>query len=74
MTEEEILKLCGTPDWKWGTSEGAELHTLLLGLTTTFQEKLEWLEEMETMILKIRAAESMQEAAKSRRQIDSGKA
>jgi hypothetical protein len=57
MTREEILKMCNTPDWKWGTFEGAELHTLLLGLTTTFREKLEWLEEAETMILEMRAAQ-----------------
>jgi hypothetical protein len=57
MTREEILKLCETVDWKWGTFEGAELHTLLLGLTTTFREKLEWLEEAETLILEMRAAQ-----------------
>lgn len=55
MTREEILKLCKTTDWKWGTFEGAELHTLLLGLTTTFREKLEWLEEAETLVLQMRA-------------------
>jgi hypothetical protein len=59
MTREEILELCKTPDWKWGTFEGAELHTLLLGLTTTFREKLEWLEEAETMILEMRAKQEM---------------
>ena len=57
MTREEILEWCKTPDWRWGTFEGAELHTLLLGLTTTFQEKLEWLEEAETMVLEMRAAQ-----------------
>ena len=55
MTREEIIKLCATPDWRWGTFEGAELHTLLLGLTTTFREKLEWLEEAETLSLQFRA-------------------
>jgi hypothetical protein len=54
MSREEIQKLCETPDWRWGTFEGAELHTLLLGLTTTFREKLEWLEEAETLTLRLR--------------------
>ena len=35
--------------WQWCTSDGAELHTLLMGLKTTFREKLEWLEEAETL-------------------------
>jgi hypothetical protein len=56
MTREEILKLCNTPDWKWGTFEGAALHTLLLGLVTTFQEKVEWLEEAEELVLELRAS------------------
>lgn len=32
------------------------MSTLALGLTTTFREKLEWLEEAETLILEMRAA------------------
>lgn len=56
MSREEIYRLCATPDWRWGTFEGAELHTLLLGLTTTFPEKLEWLEEAETLTLRLRAS------------------
>ena len=56
MTKKEIRKLCATPDWRWGTSEGAELHTLLLGLLSTFREKLEWLEEAETLTLQLRAS------------------
>jgi len=55
MTREEIIRLCRTPDWRWGTFEGAELHTLLLGLTTSFREKLEWLEQAETLTLQLRA-------------------
>jgi len=56
MSKKELRKLCTTPDWRWGTSEGAELHTLLLGLQTTFREKLEWLEEAETLTLRLRAS------------------
>jgi hypothetical protein len=53
MTKEELY---AHPGWQWCTSEGAELHTLLLGLRTTFREKLEWLEEAETLTLRLRAA------------------
>ena len=56
MSKKELRKLCGTSDWRWGTSEGAELHTLLLGLLSTFREKLEWLEEAETLSLRFRAS------------------
>jgi hypothetical protein len=56
MSQKELHKLLTTPDWRWGTFEGAELHTLLLGLTTTFREKLEWLEEAETLSLRLRAS------------------
>jgi len=33
----------------------AELHSLLLALLSTFREKLEWLEEAETVALRLRA-------------------
>jgi hypothetical protein len=48
MTKEELY---AHPGWQWCTSEGSELHTLLIGLETTFREKLEWLEEAETLTL-----------------------
>ena len=32
------------------------MHTLLLGLVTTFREKLQWLEEAETLTLQLRRA------------------
>jgi hypothetical protein len=56
MTKKQLHKLCRTPDWRWGTAEGAELHTLLLGLACTFREKLEWLEEAETVALHLGAS------------------
>jgi hypothetical protein len=40
--------------WQWCTFEGAELHTLLLGLQSSFREKLEWLEEMEELSMRLR--------------------
>ncbi|HTX22422.1 MAG TPA: hypothetical protein VMD27_11295 [Candidatus Aquilonibacter sp.] len=55
MSQKELRKLLATPDWRWGTFEGAELHTLLLGLTTTFREKLQWLEDAEILSLQFRA-------------------
>ena len=53
MTQEEYNN---HPGWQWCTPEGAELHTLLLGLQTTFREKLEWLEDAETISLNLRAS------------------
>ena len=55
MTREEQEKLYAHPGWQWCTAEGAELHTLLLGFRSTFREKLEWLEEAETLALRFRA-------------------
>jgi hypothetical protein len=43
------------PGWQWCTFEGARKQGLLLGLQTTFREKLEWLEEAETLSLRFRA-------------------
>ncbi len=53
MTKEELY---ADPGWQWCTSEGSELATLLIGLRTTFREKLEWLEEAETLTLRLRAS------------------
>ena len=53
MTKEELY---AHPGWQWCTFEGAELHTLLIGLQTTFREKLEWLEGAEDLTLRLRAA------------------
>ena len=49
MTKEEPY---AHPGWQWCTSEGAELHTMLLGLLTTFREKVEWLEAAEEVSLR----------------------
>lgn len=53
MTKEE---LDAHPGWQWCTFEGAELQTLLIGLETTFREKLEWLEQAEDISLSLRAS------------------
>ena len=41
------------PGWRWCTAQGARDHVLLLGLQSTFREKLEWLEEAETLALRL---------------------
>jgi hypothetical protein len=50
MTKKELY---AHPGWESCTFEGAEMSTLLLGLQTTFREKLEWLEEAETLALRL---------------------
>ncbi len=66
MTKEELY---AHPGWEWCTFEGSRRHTLLIGLQTTFREKLEWLEEAETLTLQMRAA---REAAKAENLRDTG--
>ena len=61
MTKKQLY---AHPGWKSCTFEGAEMSTLLLGLQTTFREKLEWLEKAETLTLQLRA--SREQAAKGR--------
>jgi|GEM_PF-2422617 hypothetical protein len=40
-------ELVNHPGWKSCTFEGAELNSLLLGLETSFREKIIWMEEMQ---------------------------
>lgn len=49
MTRKELYE---HPGWQWCSAQGAELHTLLIGLQTTFREKLDWLEEAENLTLR----------------------
>jgi hypothetical protein len=58
-------QLYAHPGWKSCTFEGAELSTLLLGLQSTFREKLEWLEEAETLTLQLRASREQVRTRKS---------
>jgi hypothetical protein len=51
MTKEQLY---AHPGWESCTFEGAEMSILLMGLQSTFREKLEWLEEAETLALKLR--------------------
>jgi hypothetical protein len=50
MTPEEYQN---HPGWRWCTAQGARDQVLLIGLQTTFREKLEWLEEAETLALRL---------------------
>ncbi len=52
MAEDELY---AHPGWRSCTFEGAREELLVLGLRTTFREKLEWLEEAETLSLRLRA-------------------
>ena len=51
MTESELYQ---HPGWQWCTPEGARKQALALGLQSTLREKLEWLEEAETLALRFR--------------------
>jgi len=52
----ELIK----PDWKWGTGQGSRELDRLLDRQLTFREKLEWLEEAETLSLRFRASRESQ--------------
>jgi hypothetical protein len=52
MTKKQLY---AHPGWKSCTFEGAEMDTLLLGLKSTFREKIQWLEGAETLALRLRA-------------------
>lgn len=41
------------PDWHWGTPEGSRDLDRLLDRRLNFREKLEWLEEAETLSLQL---------------------
>jgi hypothetical protein len=41
-------------DWKWGTPEGSREFDRLLDRRLTFREKLQWLEDAETLTLRLR--------------------
>jgi len=43
------------PDWRWGTPEGSREFDRLLDRSLSFREKLEWLEEAETLSLRLNA-------------------
>ena len=56
MTDAELF---AHPGWKWCTFEGARNQVLAIGLTTSFREKLEWLEGAEEVSLRFRAGKTL---------------
>ncbi len=53
MTPEEFDN---HPGWRWCTPQGARDQVLLLGLRSTFREKLEWLEQAEELSLRLQSS------------------
>ncbi len=53
------------PDWRWGTPEGSREFDRLTDRLLTFREKLEWLEEAETLTLRLRASREKREKLKA---------
>ncbi len=53
------------PDRRWGTPEGSREFDRLLDRSLTFREKLEWLEEAETLTLQLRASREEARTRKS---------
>ena len=51
MTANDLLK---QDPWRFSTWQGARDHVLLLGLETSFREKLERLEQAETLSLRMK--------------------
>lgn len=49
------------PDWKWGTAEGSRELDRILDRRLSFREKLEWLEEAETLSLRFQTVREASE-------------
>lgn len=50
------------PSWRWGTPEGSREFDRLLDRSLPFREKLEWLEEAETLSLRLQASRGKMKA------------
>ena len=51
MVKKAVDKI--EPDWHWGTPEGSREFDRLVDRGMTFRETLEWLEEAETLALRM---------------------
>ena len=60
------------PDWKWCTAEGSRDLDRILDRRLTFREKLEWLEEAETLALQFKANREKLRAAADGKSSESG--
>ena len=54
------------PDWRWGTPEGSREFDRLTDRLLTFREKLEWLEEAETLSRNLQAGRRPKKATPPR--------
>lgn len=54
--EETPLNKFPQPDYRWGTPEGSREFDRLIDRSMTFRERLEWLEEAETLTLRMSAS------------------
>ena len=50
------------PDWRWGTPEGSREFDRLVDRSMTFRERLEWLEDAETLSLRMASSRVREEA------------
>jgi hypothetical protein len=50
------VELYAHPGWRWCTAEGAREQVLRQGRRSPLREKLEWLEDAETLTLRLRAS------------------
>lgn len=44
------------PDYRWGTPEGSREFDRLVDRSMTFRERLQWLEDTETLFLRLTAS------------------
>ncbi len=49
------------PDYRWGTSEGSRELDRLVDRSMTFRERLQWLEDAETLSLRMAASRVREE-------------
>jgi hypothetical protein len=49
------------PDYRWGTPEGSREFDRLIDRSMTFRERLQWLEDAETLALRMAASRVREE-------------
>ncbi|MFM8655545.1 MAG: hypothetical protein ACKOD5_00200 [Chthoniobacterales bacterium] len=49
------------PDYRWGTPEGSREFDRLVDRSMTFRERLQWLEDVETLSLRMAASRVKEE-------------
>lgn len=50
------------PDYRWGTPEGSREFDRLIDRSMTFRERLQWLEDAETLSLRMAASRVKEES------------